>query len=112
MLHQFELTDMERIGIDEIFMEQIVRTLEGDASHEDLTDGMRPSSSGFFGSSSSEYDAGSYSADMKKIKKVAPNNNSQEYASSEYGATSEYGLDPSSSSSSGRSSKAQSQIKL
>ena len=49
MLHQFELTDMERIGIDEIFMGQIVRTLEGDASHEDLTDGMRPSSSGFFG---------------------------------------------------------------
>lgn len=92
-------------------MSQIVRTLEGDASHEDLTDGMRGSSSGFFGSSSSEYDAGSYSADMKKIKKVAPNNNSQEYASSEYGATSEYGLNPSSSSSSGRSSKAQSQIK-
>lgn len=43
----------------------------------------------------------SYAADMKKFRpKVAPLDSHGEYASSEYGATSEYGLNPSSSSSS------------
>ncbi|KAG2294474.1 hypothetical protein Bca52824_041143 [Brassica carinata] len=48
--------------------------------------------------SSSDYDSSTYSADMRKFRKVAMD--SHEYgASSVYGNTSEYGLDPSSSSS-------------
>ncbi|KAF8100177.1 hypothetical protein N665_0229s0007 [Sinapis alba] len=80
-------------------MSQIVRALEGDASLDDLNEGAKPGQSALFGrGSSSDYDSGSYSADMKKFRKVALD--SQEYgASSEYGNTSEYGLDPSSSSS-------------
>ncbi|CAH8392309.1 unnamed protein product [Eruca vesicaria subsp. sativa] len=80
-------------------MSQIVRALEGDASLDDLNEGTKPGQSALFGrGSSSDYDSGSYSADMKKFRKVALD--SQDYgASSEYGNTSEYGLHPSSSSS-------------
>lgn len=80
---------------------QIVRALEGDVSLEDLNEGVKPGQSSYFGggnSSSSDYDASSYSADMKKFRKMALD--SQNFASSEYGATSEYGLNPSSSSES------------
>lgn len=50
------------------------------------------------GSVSSEYDASSYSTDMKRFRKLALE--SKEYGSSEYGGvTSEYGLNPSASSS-------------
>lgn len=78
---------------------QIVRALEGDASLDDLNEGGKPGQSSFLGrGSSSDYDSSTYSADMKKFRKVALD--SHEYgASSEYGNTSEYGLDPSSSSS-------------
>lgn len=81
-------------------LEQIVRALEGDVSLEDLNEGvMNSGQSSYFGSGSDNYDAsGSYSANMKKFRKMALD--SQEYGSSEYGATSEYGLDPSSSSDS------------
>ncbi|KAH7517823.1 hypothetical protein FEM48_Zijuj09G0105200 [Ziziphus jujuba var. spinosa] len=82
-------------------MSQIVRALEGDVSLEDLNEGVKPGQSSYFSggtSSSSDYDASSYSADMKKFRKMALD--SQNYASSEYGATSEYGLNPSSSSES------------
>ncbi|CAH8260992.1 unnamed protein product [Arabidopsis lyrata] len=80
-------------------MSQIVRALEGDASLDDLNEGGKPGQSSFLGrGSSSDYDSSTYSADMKKFRKVALD--SHEYgASSEYGNTSEYGLDPSSSSS-------------
>ncbi|XP_010432413.1 PREDICTED: proline-rich receptor-like protein kinase PERK5 [Camelina sativa] len=80
-------------------MSQIVRALEGDMSMEDLSEGTRPGQSTYLspGSVSSEYDASSYSADMKKFKKLALE--SKEYQSSEYGGTSEYGLNPSASSS-------------
>ncbi|CAL9227982.1 unnamed protein product [Arabidopsis halleri] len=80
-------------------MSQIVRALEGDMSMEDLSEGTRPGQSTYLspGSVSSEYDASSYSADMKKFKKLALEN--KEYQSSEYGGTSEYGLNPSASSS-------------
>ncbi|KAF2305900.1 hypothetical protein GH714_008778 [Hevea brasiliensis] len=80
-------------------MKQIVRALEGDVSLEQLNEGVKPGQSTLFSSSSSEYDNSSYSADMKKFRKVVMENNSQEYPSSEYGHTSEYGLNPSSSSS-------------
>ncbi|CAL9227948.1 unnamed protein product [Arabidopsis halleri] len=73
----------------------IVRALEGDMSMEDLSEGTRPGKSTYLspGSVSSEYGASSYSADMKKFKKLALEN--KEYQSSEYGGTSEYGLNPS-----------------
>lgn len=78
-------------------MSQIVRALEGDVSLEDLNEGVKPGQSSYFGSSSeNNHDVGSYSANMRKFRKIALD--SQDYGSSEYGATSEYGLDPSSSS--------------
>ncbi|KAF8405209.1 hypothetical protein HHK36_010109 [Tetracentron sinense] len=82
-------------------MSQIVRALEGDVSLEVLNDGVKPGQSSVFSSSngSSEYDSSSYNSDMKKFKKMALP--SQEF-SSEYGATSEYGLNPSSSSDDSR----------
>ncbi|KAG7531560.1 hypothetical protein ISN44_As08g001780, partial [Arabidopsis suecica] len=80
-------------------MSQIVRVLEGDMSMDDLSEGKRPGQSKYLspGSVSSEYNASSYTADMKKFKKLALEN--KEYQSSEYGGTSEYGLNPSASSS-------------
>ncbi|CAH8385863.1 unnamed protein product [Eruca vesicaria subsp. sativa] len=79
-------------------MSQIVRALEGDASLDDLNE-VKPGQSSYLGrGSSSNYDSSTYSADMRKVRKVALD--SHDYgASSEYGNTSEYGLDPSSSSS-------------
>ncbi|XP_009147911.2 proline-rich receptor-like protein kinase PERK7 isoform X3 [Brassica rapa] len=83
-------------------MSQIVRILEGDASLDDLNDGVKPGQGSYMGSSggdgSSDYETGTYGAEMKKFRKVTLD--SRDYgASSEYGGTSEYGLDPSSSSS-------------
>ncbi|GAV85967.1 Pkinase_Tyr domain-containing protein, partial [Cephalotus follicularis] len=80
-------------------MSQIVRALEGDASLDALNEGVKPGQSSAFGSGtgSFDYDAGSYTGEMKRFRKLALD--SREYASSEYGATSEYGLNPSSSSS-------------
>lgn len=73
--------------------EQIMRALDGDSSLEDLTDGTK---NGIFGSSgTSEYDTAAYNADMIKFREMIAN---QEFNSSEYGATSDYGLNPSSSS--------------
>ncbi|KAF8406423.1 hypothetical protein HHK36_008510 [Tetracentron sinense] len=78
-------------------MSQIVRALEGEVSLEVLNDGVKPGQSSVFTSSGSlEYNAGSYNTDMKKFRKMAMP--SQEYGSSDYDATSEYGLNPSSSS--------------
>ena len=66
-------------------MSQIVRTLEGDVSLDDLKEGMKAgglpahtSSSG-----SSEYDTMQYNADMQKFRK-AVFNNSQEYGTSSF----------------------------
>ncbi|KAF8095876.1 hypothetical protein N665_0320s0005 [Sinapis alba] len=75
-------------------MSQIVRALEGDMSIEDLSEGGRGAQNTYLspGSGSSEYDASSYSADMKKFRKLALE--SKEYQ------TSEHGLNPSSASSS------------
>ncbi|CAH8380178.1 unnamed protein product [Eruca vesicaria subsp. sativa] len=80
-------------------MSQIVRALEGDMSMEDLNEGGRPGQNSYLspGGMTSEYDASTYSADMKKIRKLALE--TKEYQSSEYGATSEYGLNPSASTS-------------
>ncbi|XP_062208847.1 proline-rich receptor-like protein kinase PERK5 [Phragmites australis] len=76
-------------------MKQIVRALEGDASLDDLNEGVKPGQSTMF-SSSSEYDSGvNYAANISKFRKVAFE--SSEY-SNEYSGTSEYGLNPSQSS--------------
>ncbi|KAG1335093.1 proline-rich receptor-like protein kinase PERK1 [Cocos nucifera] len=84
-------------------MSQIVRALEGDVSLEDLNEGIKPGHSRFFGSyGSSEYDSGRYNNDMKKFRKMALPT-TQDYASSEFSApTSEYGRNPSASSSEGQ----------
>lgn len=83
--------------------EQIVRALEGDVSLEDFKEGVKPGRSLNISSSttSSERDAGSYGANMKKFRKMAVDGN--ECGSSDYEATSEYGLNPSSTSSSDHS---------
>ncbi|EFH38836.1 predicted protein [Arabidopsis lyrata subsp. lyrata] len=75
----------------------IVRALEGDMSMEDLSEGTRPGQSTYLspGSVSSEYDASSYSADMKKFKKLALENKEK---IQEIGVRDEYGLNPSASS--------------
>ncbi|CAH8320247.1 unnamed protein product [Eruca vesicaria subsp. sativa] len=74
-------------------MSQIVRALEGDMSIEDLSEGGRAAQNTYLspGSGSSEYDTRSYSADMKKFRKLALE--SKEYQ------TNEYGLNPSTSTS-------------
>ncbi|XP_041006791.1 proline-rich receptor-like protein kinase PERK1 [Juglans microcarpa x Juglans regia] len=87
-------------------MSQIVRALEGDASLSDLNEGIRPGHSTLYNShGSSDYDTSQYNEDMKKFRKMALG--SQEYgASNEYsGATSEYGLYPSGSSSEGQTTR-------
>ncbi|ESR36487.1 hypothetical protein CICLE_v10029936mg [Citrus x clementina] len=91
---------------------QIVRALEGDVSLEDLNDGIKPSQASILGGGtanssavgsasarSSDVDNISYTEDLKKLRRMAEGNASGAYVSSEYGATSEYGLNPSSSSS-------------
>ncbi|KAI4298351.1 hypothetical protein L6164_031924 [Bauhinia variegata] len=78
-------------------MSQIVRALEGDVSLDDLSEGgVKPGQSTVFGGASGEYDASAYSADIKKFRKLAFDSS---HDSSDCGATSEYGLNPSASSS-------------
>ncbi|XP_068656559.1 proline-rich receptor-like protein kinase PERK4 [Aristolochia californica] len=80
-------------------MSQIVRALEGDVSMEDLNEGVRPGQSSMFSSGSSDYDTTSYNADLKKMRKMALGSGLGD--SSMYsGPTSEYGQNPSSSSTS------------
>lgn len=84
-------------------MSQIVRALEGDASLDDLNEAVRNGSSRYSSNGSGDYDTTTYNADMKKFRNIALN--SQEYTSSEYGATGEYGREPSSSSSEASNSR-------
>jgi serine/threonine protein kinase len=88
-------------------MSQVVRALEGDVSLSDLNEGIRPGHSSLYSShgSSVDYDTMQYNEDMKKIRKTALG--TQEYgASSEYSRpTSEYGLNPSGSSSEGQTTR-------
>lgn len=77
---------------------QIVRALEGDSLLEDLNEGVKPGQSSVYNPNggSDAYDTRAYDADMLKFKKMVMN--SQDFNSSEYGGTSEYGLNLSSSS--------------
>ncbi|XP_073141742.1 proline-rich receptor-like protein kinase PERK15 [Henckelia pumila] len=81
-------------------MSQIVRALDGNSLLEDLNEGVKPGQSAPFNPRGNieSYDTGAYNADMMKFRKMVMT--SQDSNSSEYGATSEYGLNPSSSSSS------------
>ncbi|CAK9152423.1 unnamed protein product [Ilex paraguariensis] len=83
-------------------MSQIVRALDGDSSLDDLNEVVKPGQSTAFNAkgTAQAYDTGAYNADMMKFRKMVMS--SQEFASSEYGGTSEYGLNPSSSSSDSR----------
>jgi hypothetical protein len=83
-------------------LEQVVRALEGDTTLEDLNDGTKPGHSRFMGSyTSSDYESSSYNENMKQFRKIAFQSN--DYQSSQYSApTSEYGLNPSGSSSEGQ----------
>lgn len=85
---------------------QVVRALEGNVSLSDLNEGVRPGQSSMYSShGSSDYDTMQYNEDMKKFRKLA-------FASQEYGSTghysnptSEYGLNPSVSSSEGQQTR-------
>ncbi|PKA63477.1 Proline-rich receptor-like protein kinase PERK1 [Apostasia shenzhenica] len=66
-------------------LSQIVRALEGDASIEDLNEGVKPGHSSVYGSyTSSDYDTMQYNEDMKKFRKMALA--SQDCGSSGYSA--------------------------
>lgn len=89
-------------GLKNSLWKQIVRALEGDSSLEDSNEGAKQNQNGTFvsqgfGAESQAYNSGMYNADMSKFRKMIMN--SQEYNSSEFGETSDYGLNPSSSSS-------------
>ncbi|KAK8574747.1 hypothetical protein V6N13_034002 [Hibiscus sabdariffa] len=85
-------------------MSQVVRALEGNMSLDDLNEGITPGHSRGFGSfESSDYSSTQYQEDMKKFRRMALE--SQELPSSEYSAVaSEYGVNPSSSSTEGQQS--------
>ncbi|CAA2961157.1 proline-rich receptor-like protein kinase PERK1 [Olea europaea var. sylvestris] len=80
-------------------MSQIERALDGDASLEDLNDGGKTAHGTPYNNptgNTETYNTVAYNADMMKFRKMVMS--SQEFTSSEYGETSEYGLNPSSSS--------------
>ena len=79
-------------------MSQIVRALEGNSLLEDLNEGVKPGHSSVYNPNggSDAYDTRAYDADMLKFKKMVMNG--QDFNSSEYGGTSEYGLNLSASS--------------
>lgn len=78
-------------------MSQVVRVLEGDTSLADLDDGIKPGHNSVY-NGSSDYDTTQYNEDLIRHRKMIVD--SQEFASSEYSRpTSEYGLNPSGSSS-------------
>ncbi|XP_048140672.1 proline-rich receptor-like protein kinase PERK1 isoform X1 [Rhodamnia argentea] len=80
-------------------MTQVVRALEGNLSLSELNEGIVPGHSRAYSPhGSSDYDSNQYQEDLKKFRMIALE--SQEQATSEFsGPTSEYGLQPSSSSS-------------
>lgn len=69
---------------------QIVRALEGDASLDDLNEGVKPGQSMMFSSGSENDSGGNYASNINRFRKVAFE--SSEY-SNEYSGTSEYGAD-------------------
>ncbi|KAL0926626.1 hypothetical protein M5K25_002865 [Dendrobium thyrsiflorum] len=66
---------------------KIVRALEGDASLEDLNEGMRPGQSMLF-SSGSDYDSDLYAPNMRRIRRIELT--SPEYSGDYSGPIAEY----------------------
>ncbi|XP_040378102.1 proline-rich receptor-like protein kinase PERK4 [Oryza brachyantha] len=66
-------------------MKQIVRALEGDASLDDLNEGVKPGQSMMF-SGGTDYDSGNYASNISKFRKVAFESSIED--SSEYGTQS------------------------
>ncbi|EFJ07415.1 hypothetical protein SELMODRAFT_133636 [Selaginella moellendorffii] len=83
-------------------MAQVVRALESDGAISGLNQGVKPGHSSNF--TSADYDSNQYASDMKRFRKAVFG--SQEHGSSEHSGppTSEYGMNPSVSSSEGMSS--------
>ncbi|XP_026398418.1 proline-rich receptor-like protein kinase PERK1 [Papaver somniferum] len=82
-------------------MSQIVRALEGDVSLEMLNEGVKPGQSTAFQANTSEYDTGAYNADIQRFRQMAlGSNRDTESMNFTSGATSAYGLEPSSTSDS------------
>lgn len=86
--------------------------MEGHVSLDALNDGVAPGHSTVYSHGSSDYDSSRYNEDMKKFRKMAlatsqEYGSSEKYGSSEYSgpATSEYGLNPSASSSEGHNTQ-------
>lgn len=63
-------------------MKQVVRALDGDASLDDLNEGVKPGHSSLY-NSSADYDANAYNADMIKFRKIALS--SHEFLTGEHG---------------------------
>ena len=77
--------------------------MEGDVSLDDLNEGVRPGHSRFMGSyssSASDYDTNQYNEDLKKFRKMALGGSGLQSSSGQT-PTSEYGQNPSVSSSDG-----------
>lgn len=78
--------------------------MDGDSSLDDLNEGVKPGHSQPYNPNNENqdiYDTGAYNADLMKFRKMVMA--SGEVNSSEYGgSTSEYGLNPSTSSSDSR----------
>ncbi|KAI3854554.1 hypothetical protein MKW92_042086 [Papaver armeniacum] len=85
-------------------MSQVVRALEGNISLQDLNEGIRPGQSSAFSSyGSSDYDTVQYKEDMIKFRQTALASQDHGNTPTGYsGVTSEYGLNPSVSSSEGQ----------
>lgn len=93
-----KLRDSNTFNYTQIIYDQIVRALDGDSSLEDLNEKPGKNTANFGnGAASDIYDTRAYNADMMKFRQMVMT--SQDFNSSEYGATSDYGLNPSSSSS-------------
>lgn len=74
--------------------------MEGDVSLEMLNEGVKPGQSTAFSTNTSEYDVGSYNADIEKFRKMVLGSTQEMTSTDNSGLTSTYGLNPSSSSDS------------
>lgn len=95
----FTLQDNETEVIDS-FM-QIVQALEGNISLEELNEGIRPGHSTIYDAyGSTDFDSAQYKEDLKKFKKMVLECEEQNFSECS-GPTSDFGVQPSGSSSEG-----------
>lgn len=85
-------------------MSQVVRALEGNISLEELNEGIKPGHSTIYDSyGSSDFDTAQYKEELKKFRKMALELEEQNVSECS-GPTSDFGLQPSASSSEGMQS--------